>query len=77
MIKYKTFYSQMDVEDRISHDSSIRKFLEELCNAGHSFMSIKTDIYGLTQNLSNRMRTEIVYQENPKREVITEKTEQN
>lgn len=74
MIRYKTFYSHID--DRELHDSDVRQFIHDLCNAGHSFVNVQTVMYNnTTDHKLNRMRTEIVYQENPKREVITEKIE--
>jgi hypothetical protein len=73
MIKYKVFYTHID--DRLTHDDSIRTFIDELCNVGHTFMTVNTVLYSGSNGHLNRFRTEIIYRENQKRTVIVEKTE--
>lgn len=75
MIKYKVFYAR--VEDGVKHDDSVRTFIDELCESGHTFINVSTIIYGISEGYLNRMRTEVVYRENITREVLVEKTENN
>lgn len=70
MIRQKTFYEYTDSAK--SHDENVQNFLDKISEEGHMFISLNTIAYGHNGHL-NRLRTEIVYQENYTRKVITEK----
>ncbi len=71
-IKIETLYlldfkSEGELKD---FDKKIQKKLDDLCEDGHSFISISTvSLGGANRNL----RTEIAYKENQSRKVIVEK----
>jgi hypothetical protein len=73
MIQYKVFYAHTD--EHTEHDDSVRKFLNELSEVGHTLIRTNTAVYGVSSGYLNRLRTEIVYRENPTRKVIVEKNE--
>lgn len=72
MAKYKTFYGHYD--DYKNYDSAINDFLINLENNGDTLISMNTITYGTSNGYMNRFRTEIIYQENPSRTVLTEKS---
>lgn len=71
MAKCKIFYA---CESRRSQlDEDVRKFLNELEENGHTFLSMNTISYGERTGYVDHFRTEIVYQENHTRKVLVEK----
>lgn len=57
---------------RDAHEKEISNFIENLSKEGHTFVSIDSVSYGRFEP-NNRIRTIIVYIENPTRKVIVEK----
>jgi hypothetical protein len=60
------------LKERNEHDDEISKFIEHLSKQGHTFINMSSVSYGRFEN-NNRIRTIIIYFENPTRNVIFEK----
>jgi len=58
--------------DRSKHDKEISDFIEFLSNEGHTFVNMNSVAYGRFEP-TNRVRTIIIYIENPTRKVCFEK----
>lgn len=78
MLKTKIFdffASSSDVEfiqERRNHNLEISSFVENISKDGNTFVSIDSVGYGRNE-VTNRIRTIIVYIENPTRTVLVEK----
>lgn len=64
------------LEERTQHEKLISDFIESLSKNGHTFISIDSVSYGRWE-YNNRVRTIIVYLENPSRKVIFEKAKKD
>jgi len=74
MIKRKTFYGDLyNDRTRKKFDDEIDFFVDELSQKGCAIIKYLTNIYGVSSNYSDKIRTEIVYREIKTREVIVEK----
>jgi hypothetical protein len=59
--------------ERDEHEKQISYFIEYLADEGHTFLNMNSVAYGRFEE-TNRVRTIIVYIENPTRKVLVEKT---
>ncbi len=75
MAKIKTFYGNEAYREKF--DTEISIFLEELEKNGHAFISLNTISFSKHSGYIDTFRTEILYQENQTRKVISEKLEKN
>jgi hypothetical protein len=57
---------------RSAHDKEIDEFIQQLSINGHTFVNMNSVAYGRFEP-ANRIRTIIVYIENPTRKVLVEK----
>jgi len=81
MLKTKIFHFLSSNEDELPvfhkkkdiHDKEISDFIEYISTMGHTFVNMDSVSYG-RYDPTNRIRTIIIYHENPTRTVITEKT---
>lgn len=75
MAKIKTFYGNEDYS--MKFDLEVSNFLDELEKNGHTFISLNTIAFGKYSGYVNSFRTEILYQENQTRTVISGKLDKN
>ena len=64
------------IESRNQHEKEIDDFIQQLSFRGHTFINMNSVAYGRFGN-TNRVRTIIVYFENPSRKIIFEKIKQD
>lgn len=60
------------LKDSNAHDKAINEFIEQMSKYGHTFINMNSVAYGRFGE-TNRIRTIIIYLENPTRKVIVEK----
>lgn len=60
------------LKDSNAHDKEINKFIENLSLHGNTFINMNSVAYGRFEE-TNRIRTIIIYLENPTRIVLVEK----
>lgn len=75
MAKIKTFYE--NESSRFKLDLQVSDFLDELEKNGHTFISLNTIAFSKHSGYIDTFRTEIIYQENQTRTVISEKLDKN
>jgi hypothetical protein len=75
MIKYKTFYTNVNYDNnKIDHDKKVSDFINLMLFEGHTFLSTNACPYGVN---NSHIRTEIIFIENQTRRVIVEKQNKN
>jgi hypothetical protein len=72
-----TYEGHVDLHEKFekhkdAHDKEISDFIELLSNEGHTFVNMNSVAYGRFEP-TNRVRTIIIYIENPTRKVCFEK----
>lgn len=79
MIKVETFHFVANGEnfdtfakETNEFDGEIQKFITSIEEEGHTFLSMGSVSYGRGSS-TNRIKTEVVYRDNEKRKVMTEK----